>query len=115
MDCPFSEFETEGHKFPGLVSSQWETMNHGGHRDAVERASDKPGGLSYMRAALAEQQGTIGAEFLAPQFTRTRASRVAEILKTLAALGQATEVHGRYISRSRLRPSASTARFGGLS
>jgi hypothetical protein len=51
-----------------------------------------------IRAALAEQQGTIGAEFLARQFTRARAGRVAEILKTLVPLGQAREVQGRYIS-----------------
>lgn len=50
-----------------------------------------------IRAALAEQQGTIGAELLARRFTRTRAGRVEEILKTLASLGQAREVDGRYV------------------
>jgi hypothetical protein len=46
---------------------------------------------------LAEQQGTIGAEFLARRFTRARTDRVDEILKTLVSLGQAREVQGRYV------------------
>jgi len=50
-----------------------------------------------VRAALEEQQGTIGADLLARQFNRARAGRVEEILKTLAALGQAREVEGRYV------------------
>ncbi|MGC2398866.1 MAG: hypothetical protein WA510_03755 [Acidobacteriaceae bacterium] len=50
-----------------------------------------------IRAALEETQGTIGADLLARQFTRARASRVEEILKTLVSLGQAREVEGRYV------------------
>ena len=50
-----------------------------------------------IRAALAEQPGTIGAELLARRFTRARAGRVGEILKTLVSLGQAREVEGRYV------------------
>ena len=50
-----------------------------------------------IRAALAEQQGIVGAEFLARRFTRARVDRVEEILKTLVSLGQAREVGGRYV------------------
>jgi hypothetical protein len=69
---------------------------------SAKKRSQWPATLSEqvraIRAALAEQQGTISAEFLARQFTRARAGRIAEILKTLVALGQAREVEGRYIS-----------------
>jgi hypothetical protein len=82
------------------------TLETGGEIEIAPAASKKersrwPLTLSEqvraIRAALAEQQGTIGAEFLARRFTRARTGRVDEILKTLVSLGQAREVQGRYV------------------
>jgi hypothetical protein len=50
-----------------------------------------------VRLALSAQRGVVTPAELARAFTRARVERVAELLQTLASLGQAREVApGRY-------------------
>lgn len=50
-----------------------------------------------MRSLLAAQLTAVTPEQLAKSFSRTRVSRVAELLEILASLGQIREVEdGRY-------------------
>lgn len=49
---------------------------------------DLPAQVQAVRGALAAQPMPVGAEALARTFTRARTARVAEVLQTLAALGQ---------------------------
>ena len=52
-----------------------------------------------LRAALTAAGGPISVEVLARTFQRARTDKVAELLATLVALGQAREVgEGRYVA-----------------
>ncbi len=54
-----------------------------------------PEQVKAVRAALAAQPAGLTAEQLARSFQRARVDRVAELLETLASLGQARELDGR--------------------
>ncbi|QDU18477.1 hypothetical protein ETAA1_03650 [Urbifossiella limnaea] len=68
-----------------------------------------------VRVALTAQSGPITAERLAKTFLRARVDKVAELLETLASLGQAIEIsEGRYVSAAQRggrqrQPMASTS------
>jgi len=58
-----------------------------------------PDQVRELRAALAAASGPVTAEELARTFTRARTDRVADLLETLAALGQARRMDdGRYLA-----------------
>jgi hypothetical protein len=56
--------------------------------------------VQATRAALGQALGPLSADIVARQFNRARTDRVAEILETLAALGQVQQLDdGRYSAR----------------
>jgi len=58
-----------------------------------------PEQVQAVRAALTASAGPVTAETIARTFQRARADKAAELLATLAALGQAHEVEpGRYLA-----------------
>jgi len=58
-----------------------------------------PDQVRELRAALSAATGPVTAEQLARTFSRARTDRVADLLETLAALGQARKMDdGRYLA-----------------